>query len=112
MKDRTSDSITVSIEGNEEKYIILKVIEFSSDRKRMSVVAKRESDSQVFSFVKGADSIILDRLSAAHRDVSGSTIEHLNMLAQDGLRTLMFAMKELPSDDVENISEESLENEL
>jgi magnesium-transporting ATPase (P-type) len=38
---RDSNTVTIEVNGTEEKYEILKVNEFSSDRKRMSVIAKR-----------------------------------------------------------------------
>jgi len=47
--------------AKEESYEILNVIEFSSKRKRMSVVYKMP-DGQICLFTKGADSIILERV--------------------------------------------------
>lgn len=41
---------------------LLKLIEFSSDRKRMSVLVRDPTDGLLKLYVKGADSIILDRL--------------------------------------------------
>jgi phospholipid-translocating ATPase len=40
----------------------LKVIEFNSDRKRMSVLLKDPVDGLTKLYTKGADSIIIDRL--------------------------------------------------
>lgn len=60
-KDRSSDQIYIQIGENEEQYQILKVNDFTSSRKRMSVVVKK--DGKIFSFVKGADTIIMDRLA-------------------------------------------------
>ncbi|KAG0227094.1 hypothetical protein BGW42_003152 [Actinomortierella wolfii] len=48
-------------EEREEYYEILNVIEFSSKRKRMSVIY-RMPDGQICLFCKGADSIILERV--------------------------------------------------
>ncbi|KAF9984281.1 hypothetical protein BGZ75_004135 [Mortierella antarctica] len=45
----------------EEEYEVLNIIEFSSKRKRMSVVY-RMPDGQICLFTKGADSIILERV--------------------------------------------------
>jgi len=40
-KERNSDCITISVQGQIEKYEILRVIEFTSARKKMSVIVKR-----------------------------------------------------------------------
>ncbi|KAF9436520.1 hypothetical protein BGZ76_003704 [Entomortierella beljakovae] len=48
-------------EPQEEYYEILNIIEFSSKRKRMSVIY-RMPDGQICLFTKGADSIILERV--------------------------------------------------
>ncbi|KAI1316517.1 hypothetical protein EDD11_009856 [Mortierella claussenii] len=48
-------------EVKEEYYEILNIIEFSSKRKRMSVIYKMP-DGQICLFTKGADSIILERV--------------------------------------------------
>ncbi|KAK4197695.1 putative type IV phospholipid-transporting ATPase [Triangularia verruculosa] len=63
---RTTESVTVRMEhgaspDTEETYQILDVIEFSSKRKRMSIVL-RMPDGRICIFTKGADSVILPRL--------------------------------------------------
>lgn len=55
------DNILVDFAGQELKYKLLHVLEFSSDRKRMSVVVKCP-DGQIMVVCKGADSIINARL--------------------------------------------------
>jgi len=47
--------------GRQTKYKLLHVIEFNSDRKRMSVVVRTE-ENKVMIVCKGADSIINERL--------------------------------------------------
>ncbi|KAH9996634.1 phospholipid-translocating P-type ATPase [Xylariaceae sp. FL0662B] len=68
--DRPTNSIKLRIEGLggecvTETYEVLDVIEFSSKRKRMSIVI-RMPDGRVCVFCKGADNVILARLSKAH----------------------------------------------
>ena len=41
---RDSENITIEVKGVTETYEVLKVVEFTSDRKRMSVVVKRQND--------------------------------------------------------------------
>lgn len=71
---------------------ILNVIEFTSDRKRMTVVA-RMSDGKIKVFCKGADSILFPRLLPS--PITSGTWNHLEEYAKEGLRTLVIAYKEL-----------------
>jgi phospholipid-translocating ATPase len=47
------------LNGKREEYQILKVIEFSSDRKMMSVIVKSKDNGKILAFTKGADDKIL-----------------------------------------------------
>ena len=87
--------------GNEQ-YEILNIIEFTSTRKRMSVIV-RTPDGRIKLYIKGADSVILARLgddpTACHkRKHEQNTIEHLDAFAAEGLRTLCCATREIPED--------------
>ncbi len=55
------DNIVVEWNGKVKKYKLLHLIEFNSDRKRMSVIVRTE-DGRVMIVCKGADSIINARL--------------------------------------------------
>lgn len=61
--ERDSDYITISVQGKIEKYRLLRVVEFTSERKRMSVMVKNEATGRVVNFIKGADFEILPRLA-------------------------------------------------
>jgi magnesium-transporting ATPase (P-type) len=61
MERDIDDNIVVDHDGTIKKYKLLHVIEFNSDRKRMSVVV-RDADGRVLIVCKGADSIINARL--------------------------------------------------
>ncbi|OVA12384.1 Cation-transporting P-type ATPase [Macleaya cordata] len=78
----------------ERKYKLLNLLEFSSSRKRMSVIVSDE-DGQIFLLCKGADSIIFDRLSANGKSYRQATAAHLSDYAEDGLRTLAFAYRRI-----------------
>ena len=54
-------NIKNTLTGEEEKYELLNVIEFTSTRKRMSVIV-RSPDNKIICMTKGADSIIIPRL--------------------------------------------------
>lgn len=112
-KERTSDKIFIELEGGKiETYKILHMIEFTSGRKRMSIIVKREEDDKVFNFIKGADMAIIPRLTEESKKESAETIELMNEFASQGLRTLMFGVKELHYDegtDFREIKDEELE---
>ncbi|CBI35911.3 unnamed protein product, partial [Vitis vinifera] len=78
----------------EREYQILNLLEFTSKRKRMSVIV-RDEDGQIFLLCKGADSIIFDRLAKNGRMYEEATTRHLNEYGESGLRTLALAYKKL-----------------
>lgn len=47
----------------------------------MTVIAKRTSDSKVFSFVKGGDVVILERLTVESMHSQSETIKIMDQLA-------------------------------
>jgi magnesium-transporting ATPase (P-type) len=61
-KERKNDSIKIIVKGSEETYTVLKLVEFTSDRKRMSMLVRREQDGQLLSYVKGADMMMIPLL--------------------------------------------------
>ena len=52
---RTTDTVEIEMNGEVETWKIIKLNEFSSDRKMMSIVVRREEDDVLMSYVKGAD---------------------------------------------------------
>ena len=95
--ERDQKVVKVVVNGQEENYEIMRVIEFTSDRKRMSVVAKDLSNDRIVSFVKGADMAIVPRLTKESLQTDQTTIDAMNSFAEEGFRTLMFAKKEMSS---------------
>lgn len=81
---------------------ILAVLEFNSTRKRMSIILRR-ADGSIVLYCKGADSIIWERL-AAEQDgrMLEKTTQIISQMSVDGLRTLVFAYKELGQTDYAN----------
>ncbi|XP_072978047.1 probable phospholipid-transporting ATPase 4 [Typha angustifolia] len=78
----------------EREFKILNLLEFSSKRKRMSVVVRDES-GQLLLLCKGADSIIFERLSKNGKMFESDTTKHLNEYGEAGLRTLALAYRVL-----------------
>uniref|UniRef100_A0A3Q3MUV3 Phospholipid-transporting ATPase n=1 Tax=Mastacembelus armatus TaxID=205130 RepID=A0A3Q3MUV3_9TELE len=88
---RTPDSVIV--EMVKEKYELLHVLEFTSARKRMSVIMRTPS-GKIRLYCKGADTVIYDRLadSSKYKEI---TLKHLEQFATEGLRTLCFAVADI-----------------
>ncbi|XP_073997517.1 ATPase phospholipid transporting 8A1 isoform X3 [Rhodnius prolixus] len=95
---RTPNSVEIMALGNRERYEILNVIEFTSSRKRMSVIAKTP-EGKIVLYCKGADSVIYERLAKNKQNYKDETLRHLEEFASAGLRTLCFAMAELMPED-------------
>ncbi|UJR10369.1 hypothetical protein I4U23_014574 [Adineta vaga] len=94
---RTPDSVTINFRGEKEQYQILNVLEFSSDRKRMSVII-RTPRNEIKLYSKGADNVILERL-AENDQHAQRTSEHLESFANDGLRTLCLGYRTLTNEE-------------
>uniref|UniRef100_A0A8C4GME5 Phospholipid-transporting ATPase n=1 Tax=Dicentrarchus labrax TaxID=13489 RepID=A0A8C4GME5_DICLA len=93
---RTPHSVIIEARGKEMSYELLNVLEFSSNRKRMSVVV-RTPDGKLRLYCKGADNVIFERLTevSQYKDL---TLAHLEAFATEGLRTLCFAYVDLEED--------------
>ncbi|XP_069948298.1 probable phospholipid-transporting ATPase IA isoform X4 [Cherax quadricarinatus] len=90
---RTPEYCIIDVLGAKEKYEILNVLEFTSSRKRMSVIVKTPQ-GQIKLYCKGADTVIYERLgdSQQFRDL---TVRHLEEFAAEGLRTLCYAVADV-----------------
>lgn len=64
----------------------------------MSVVV-RTPDDRILCMCKGADSIIIPRLHEGQDELIQTTSEHLEDCANEGLRTLIIAQKEVDPQD-------------
>ena len=99
--DRKPDSVIIEVpEGKTEEYQVLNVIEFTSTRKRMSVVV-RCPDGTIKLYIKGADTMILERIgnSQHQRRHHEKTMKHLDEFAIKGLRTLCLAVRTIEESD-------------
>ena len=76
------------------QYELLNVIEFTSTRKRMSVIVKDQNNT-IICMTKGADSIIIPRLKAGQDQMIKQTLKFVEDYANEGLRTLLIAHKEI-----------------
>lgn len=96
---RKPKSVTIEANGTSREYQLLHICEFNSTRKRMSAILKFP-DGSIKLFCKGADTVILERLSDDNPYVAATT-RHLEDYAAEGLRTLCIAMRDIPLDEYE-----------
>jgi len=100
---RKPESVTIkTCMGEQEVYEVLNVIEFTSTRKRMSIIVRTPS-GEIKLFIKGADSVILERLghSKDQRKHYDATLQHLEEFAKSGLRTLCLGVAVIPQSQYE-----------
>jgi phospholipid-transporting ATPase len=101
---RRPRSITIQVYGKDFEYEILNVLEFNSTRKRMSVIT-RTPDGKIVLYCKGADTVILERLTKDNNPFVDKTLELLEECATEGLRTLCLARREIPEEEYKNWNE-------
>uniref|UniRef100_A0A0N5AZW4 Phospholipid-transporting ATPase n=1 Tax=Syphacia muris TaxID=451379 RepID=A0A0N5AZW4_9BILA len=90
---KTPSSIKIKERDVLREYVILNVLNFSSERKRMSVIV-RCPDGEIKLYIKGADSVIFSRLSQESL-FKDECLSHLKEYANKGYRTLCFAYRQL-----------------
>uniref|UniRef100_A0A4W5KKG3 Phospholipid-transporting ATPase n=1 Tax=Hucho hucho TaxID=62062 RepID=A0A4W5KKG3_9TELE len=90
---RTQDTITISEMDQEMTYEMLALLDFNSDRKRMSIIL-RFPDGRIRLYCKGADTVIYERLSpnSRHKEVTQTA---LDIFANETLRTLCLCYKDI-----------------
>ncbi|KAL9326309.1 hypothetical protein ACSQ67_006954 [Phaseolus vulgaris] len=92
----------------ERSYKILNVLEFSSARKRMSVIV-RDKEGKLLLLSKGADSVMFERIAKNGRDFEENTRQHISEYADSGLRTLILAYRELNEEEYYQFNKEFTE---
>ncbi|XP_026721716.1 phospholipid-transporting ATPase IC isoform X1 [Athene cunicularia] len=96
---RTQNTITISEMGIERTYDVLAILDFNSDRKRMSVIVK-ESGGNIRLYCKGADTVIYERLHPRNLKRE-ATEEALDIFANETLRTLCLCYRDISHDEFE-----------
>ena len=105
--------------GNNDNNIIdferLELIEFSSDRKRETVIVKeKDNENAVIKlYIKGADSIIEERLSKnTPKNILNQCKYYVNKFSVLGFRTLFIAMKILSQEEYNKFSSDLKEAQM
>ena len=95
----------------QQRFEKLRQIEFSSDRKRESVIVKEGSLYKLY--IKGADSIIEERLDeSTPKEVLERSRYFVNLFSAQGYRTLYIAMKVFKEEEWEDFSAELEQAEM
>ncbi|ORX49075.1 phospholipid-translocating P-type ATPase [Hesseltinella vesiculosa] len=97
------------IMGERKAFDILNVLEFNSTRKRMSVIIKPHDSDRIVLLCKGADSVIYERLcddfgtqhdlEQSQQRLRDDTLKHLELYANEGLRTLCLSYRFISMDE-------------
>ncbi|ORX47825.1 phospholipid-translocating P-type ATPase [Piromyces finnis] len=105
----TKHDISIQIFDAYEEFTIEMLTEFSSDRKRMSIIVK-DKNNQYTLYCKGADDVIMERLSTDPnvntKNLIASTRSSLKEFSQNGLRCLVVAMRKFDQDEIEQFLEQ------
>ncbi|KAL2720927.1 phospholipid-transporting ATPase IF-like isoform X3 [Vespula squamosa] len=100
----TRDAMEIKINDNILLFTKMDILEFSSERKRMSVILKDTADD-LWLYCKGADTSILPLIIEGDVETAAAHVEDFSMtntlcvLHQRGLRTLVVAYKKLSQGD-------------
>ena len=96
---------------DQQRFEKLRQIEFSSDRKRESVIVKEGSLYKLY--IKGADSIIEERLDeSTPKDILEKSRYFVNLFSAQGYRTLYIAMKVFKEEEWEDFAAELEQAEM
>ncbi|XP_047509225.1 phospholipid-transporting ATPase IF [Pieris napi] len=96
------NSLVLKVGTITEMYERLQLIEFTSERKRMSVIVK-DKDGKIWLFCKGAESSVFPickdsvQIEETERDITA--------FATKGLRTLAVAYREIPTEEYDRVAE-------
>lgn len=90
--------------GAPQRYRLLQTFDFTSDRKKMSVIV--EKNGEIYMYTKGADDVVKLNLSAQYQN----DMEHMNgkleSLAQEGYRVMLLAMRKISREEWEKLEPE------
>ncbi|EAL69268.1 transmembrane protein [Dictyostelium discoideum AX4] len=116
-KERNNGEIKIQILKKEKTFKLLTSMDFTSERRRMSVVLKDIETNKIYLYSKGADSVMMSRLKQDNNINNNNnninnnglinynnqliiekTTQHIKEFSNEGLRTLILAMKEIEID--------------
>lgn len=95
--NKNANTLEINFNASIIQYEVLDTLEFTSDRKRMSVVVKDCQNGKIFLLSKGADEAIIPYACAGQQ--TRTFTEAVEQYSQLGLRTLCLAWRELKEDE-------------
>ncbi|RNF18806.1 phospholipid-transporting ATPase 1-like protein [Trypanosoma conorhini] len=97
LRERTARSMTVEVESKTKVYDILATLEFTPERKMMSIILQERNGERIILLTKGADSSVTCRTvdDAAVQEYKRGLSHTLSEMAEYGLRTLLVATRDL-----------------
>ncbi|NWR39145.1 AT8B1 ATPase, partial [Tachuris rubrigastra] len=107
---RTQSTITLSEMGAQRTYDVLAILDFNSDRKRMSVIV-RDAHGNIRLYCKGADTVIYERLHPSNPKRE-ATEEALDVFAKETLRTLCLCYRDISQDEFDAWNKKFVEASL
>ncbi|KAF9393060.1 hypothetical protein CPB97_004085 [Podila verticillata] len=98
--DKKGPIMHLEIMGQPRSYKILNILEFNSNRKRMSIIL-RPPEGGIVLVCKGADSVIYERLDKNDEQskLREDTLVDLERFANEGLRTLCLAYRKISEEE-------------
>ncbi|CAM6101933.1 unnamed protein product [Calypogeia fissa] len=101
LKKRADDELSVLLPGaGVERFVIMAVLEFTSERKRMSIIC-RDSKGRIKLYCKGADSVIFKRLARGQEELVDISLNQLEDFARCGYRTMCMAERQISGSEYE-----------
>uniref|UniRef100_A0A7N2MBG3 Phospholipid-transporting ATPase n=2 Tax=Quercus lobata TaxID=97700 RepID=A0A7N2MBG3_QUELO len=95
--NKNANILEIKFNASTIQYEVLETLEFTSDRKRMSVVVKDCQNEEILLLTKGADEAILP--FACPGQQTRAYFEAVEQYSQLGLRTLCLAWRQLKGDE-------------
>lgn len=96
IKEKSHEEVTITFFDEDVRYKILDVVEFTSDRKRMSVIVEDES-GKIYIYTKGADAIMIPLLASGQK--TKWCCDYVDRYANEGLRTLFMGYRVIHRDE-------------
>ncbi|KAH0795183.1 phospholipid-translocating P-type ATPase, flippase family protein [Histomonas meleagridis] len=96
-KSRSPSNLVVSVKGEDINIEVMAVLEFTSERKRSSVIIRHPETNEIILYCKGADDLIFQKLKK-DSPYQEETRSNLKQFAADGLRTLCCTYRVIDED--------------
>eukprot|EP01080_Neovahlkampfia_damariscottae_P011071 gene11071-3777_t len=104
--EKSLEFVEIEVLGKKETFTLLALLEFNSDRKRMSIIVKNSED-RIFCYTKGADDCV-SKLVREDDPYLEKTQKNIDTFAHEGLRTLLICSKEITQEQFTTIDKDEL----